>query len=320
MSSVRRSILPGPRSIAASLLSAALIAVLMAVGPVAPAWADAIGAVTEVRSTAYGTPPDAPRAPKAIDDPLVFKETLETLSFSALQANLNDGSVVTLGASARIVLDEFVYDPGSGASGLLIDMGAGSLRFVTGSMPKESFQLKTPTATLAVRGTNFKVRVRPNGDTLVVVEEGLVEVTLNTTGQTLEVRAGQSMEIKRIPGTLRTDEGSRDGGFNFDLRELFQPLEPKPEETPTEVTIDGKRFYEWIEFNPDLALDVGNPVVDQGWTNVAQTGAGDKSIALAVPVPTVKARGDRPMLRVFPAACTAAMAASAVSDHGLPDA
>ncbi len=252
-----------------------------------------IGAVTQVRSTAYGTPPSAPRAPVQIADPLVFKERLETLSFSALEANLNDGSVVTLGASAQVVLDEFVYDPGSATSGLLIDLGVGSLRFATGSMPKESFQLQTPTATLAIRGTNFRVRVRPNGDTLVVVDEGIVVVTVTSTGQIVEVRAGQSVEIKRTPVPPAPVKADDDTGGDPGTGEIIPSEGGDQSGSPTGIIIDGRLYYHEIEYNPDLALDVGNPVVDHGWSNVAVTGAGDRAIVLTVQSSPVKDLADR---------------------------
>ena len=217
--------------IVAMALAASLVRAPVAMAATIPA--QPIGSVTEVRSTAYGTPPESQRVAKQVADPLVFKEALETLSFSALLAGLNDGSVVTLGASARIVLDEFVYDPGSGATGLLINMSEGSLRFVTGAMKKESFQLQTPTATLAIRGTNFRVRVRPSGETLVSVDEGLVQVTVKSTGQVVEVGQGQSLEI-----LLSSSPVDRTGGKDlFDLRTLFQPerspeLEPRARRAP----------------------------------------------------------------------------------------
>jgi len=277
------------------LTLAGMFSVLALLGDFGAALAEPIGEVTQVRSTAYGTPPDSARAPKRIDDPVVFKERIETLSFSALEADLNDGSVVTLGASAQVVLDEFVYDPGAATNGLLINMAQGSLRFVTGDRPKESFRLQTPTATLAIRGTNFRVRVRPNGDTLIVVDEGLVLVTVVSTGQIVEVREGQSIEIKRFSEQTRTTEGSES---LFSLENLFQKEEVTEPEPNPGVLINGRLYYDRIEYNPDFAFDVGNPVVDFGWDNVAVTGVGDKYINIVPPPPSAQTPGDHPDAQV----------------------
>jgi hypothetical protein len=152
---------------------AMLISGQMLVGGGAVA-AELIGEVERVKSTSYGTAPGSGRVTKQLNDPLVFKELLETLSFSALEASLLDGSVLTLGASAKVVLDEFVYDASAPGAGAILDMAEGSLRFVSGNIPKEAFRVNTPVCTIAIRGTNFKVRVRANGDTLVAVDEGAV--------------------------------------------------------------------------------------------------------------------------------------------------
>ena len=292
-----RRVAASQRDRVVAFLPALIVAIALWASPLGVSGAKAavvaaqpIGSVTDVRSTAYGTPPEAPRVAKQVADPLVFKEALETLSFSALLAGLNDGSVVTLGASARIVLDEFVYDPGSGATGLLINMSEGSLRFVTGAMKKESFQLQTPTATLAIRGTNFRVRVKPSGETLVSVDEGLVQVTLKSTGQVMEVGQGQSLEIKLNSQPEERGAGSKE---LFDLRTLFQPEGPLEREA-TEITIDGRIYYQRIEFNPDFAADVGNPIIDLGWSRAEVDGVGDKSLALIVPPPIQKTPGDHP--------------------------
>ena len=189
--------------------------------------AEAIGAVERIKSTSYGTPPGEARTAKQLNDPLVFKELLETLSFSALEANLLDGSVLTLGSSARVVLDEFVYDPSAAATGAVLGMTEGSLRFVSGNIPKEAFKVTTPLCTIAIRGTNFKVRVEGNGDTLVAVDDGAVVVTVASSGEDIVVNEGQSVEIRRTGSAAA-------------------PLDE-------------------VDFYDDDVLEVGNQIVDYGW-------------------------------------------------------
>ena len=57
-----------------------------------------------------------------------------------------------------------------------------------------SFEIETPTAVTAVRGTVFAVEVESDGTTEVTVGEGLVEVTAQET--TVEVPPGQATEYK----------------------------------------------------------------------------------------------------------------------------
>ncbi len=60
--------------------------------------------------------------------------------------------------------------------------------------PASRFEIETPTAVTAVRGTVFAVEVTPDGATQVTVGEGLVEVTAQET--TVEVSAGQSTTVQ----------------------------------------------------------------------------------------------------------------------------
>jgi len=85
--------------------------------------------------------------------------------------------------------------------GVLIDVDRGSLRAVFGKYPESNTQerlVTTPSAVLAVRGTDFGVKVRKDGDTSVMVFEGIVEVwDPGGEGEVVQVRAGQSTRIRK---------------------------------------------------------------------------------------------------------------------------
>ena len=60
--------------------------------------------------------------------------------------------------------------------------------------PASRFEIETPTAVAAVRGTEFAVAVEADGTTQVVVREGLVEVTAQ--GTTVQVQPGQVTSVQ----------------------------------------------------------------------------------------------------------------------------
>src|SRR5437868_2641055 len=69
-----------------------------------------------------------------------------------------DGSSVTLGENARLVLDEFVLPEGGGAGNQVLRSIAGALRFVGGAVDQSkagATRIVTPIATMTVRGTEF---------------------------------------------------------------------------------------------------------------------------------------------------------------------
>src|SRR5204862_180417 len=74
----------------------------------------------------------------------------------------------------------------------VLKITVGTLRFVTGAMPKGGTVIKTPVATLTLRGTDVTVHVHANGQTDVMVHEGLVDNHNDFTGESTTLAPGQS--------------------------------------------------------------------------------------------------------------------------------
>jgi ferric-dicitrate binding protein FerR (iron transport regulator) len=102
-----------------------------------------------------------------------------------------DESKITMGQSARITVDEFVYaDPATSKS--VINLTKGAFRYVSGKMAEDKVTLKTPTATMVIRGTELKIDVADDGQTEVSVIEGAIEMTSLIAGTALSIATGQS--------------------------------------------------------------------------------------------------------------------------------
>ena len=63
-----------------------------------------------------------------------------------------------------MVIDQFVYDPNAGTGKLAASLGRGVFRFVGGKLSKQdnAVTMRTPTATIGIRGGVMLVRVRPD--------------------------------------------------------------------------------------------------------------------------------------------------------------
>ena len=70
------------------------------------------------------------------------------------QANLRflDQSTLNVGPTSVIKLDKYVYDPNKQSGAIAIEATRGAFRFVAGSQNKGEVRIKTPYATLGVRG------------------------------------------------------------------------------------------------------------------------------------------------------------------------
>ena len=145
------------------LLGVGLISGGIGVGlaPMAPAPALAqsaqnaptIGTVAAVKPDAYGAAPGAAEQTLTIGTNLVQDQTIRTSTDGTANVIFADRSTLTVGKGSVVVLDKFVYDPATGTGGLAIDLTQGALRFVGGKLSKDgNVQVKTPTATMTVRG------------------------------------------------------------------------------------------------------------------------------------------------------------------------
>ncbi len=157
--------------------------------------ADTVGAVQVVKRNVYGKPPEANETPKHPGNPVVYRETIKTLSDSAALIRFDDGSELTVGAKSVVQLDEFVYDPKTNTGKALLSVSGGAIRFVTGSMPKGNTTIVTPTATMVLRGTEVTVQVSPDGTTTLNVVSGNVDTTASGTKDKTNVPPGHSVKI-----------------------------------------------------------------------------------------------------------------------------
>lgn len=82
--------------------------------------------------------------------------------------------------------------------GVLLHIEKGRLRAIFGEYSGTAPRLvTTPSAVLAVRGTEYGLRVKKNGDTNLIVFSGVVEVTdIDALGPPVRVEAGQKTRVR----------------------------------------------------------------------------------------------------------------------------
>ena len=124
-----------------------------------------------------------------VKDPVFQHEYVETLDVSATKLRFKDETEMTLGPKSKVLLDEFVYDADPTKNKMVLNMAKGVARFVSGKMTKSKYALKTPTATIGIRGTVVTMSVT-DGKTDLFVKSGEAFVTSNSTGAQVDVPAG----------------------------------------------------------------------------------------------------------------------------------
>ena len=96
----------------------------------------------------------------ATGDDVHQNETIRTGSASSAELGFLDQTRLAVGASAAVKLDRFVFEPDRGARSVVLTATKGVARFVSGAGPSAVYQVRTPHATIGVRGTVFEVMVQ----------------------------------------------------------------------------------------------------------------------------------------------------------------
>ena len=87
-------------------------------------------------------------------------DSFETQKKSFVKLKYSDGGVMLLRPVTKLIVEEY-KNPEKGVGKSVFNLVKGGLRAVTGAVAKknpDSFKLKTPVATLGVRGTDYTVR------------------------------------------------------------------------------------------------------------------------------------------------------------------
>jgi outer membrane immunogenic protein len=155
----------------ATSLSALCCAVLCALSVPAAA-EEAIGNAASVEKDVQGAT-SGRSARLSTGDTVYFDEVLTTGADSRARLAFVDRTAMQMGPSSKVRLDSFVYSAGSG---VVFNAAKGAFRFVSTPGAHKGYEVRTPTATIGVRGTIFAARVLPGGRTDAVIYSGAIEV------------------------------------------------------------------------------------------------------------------------------------------------
>lgn len=117
------------------------------------------------------------------------------------QLRFRDQTKMVVGPNSQLVVDNFVYAGNGTATDVSINAVRGTFRFITGSSAKNAYTLKTPVATIGVRGTQFDFSVEKNGQTNFVLYEG--GATLCAGGSCLTMTGGCGVAVVPPGGVPR---------------------------------------------------------------------------------------------------------------------
>jgi hypothetical protein len=154
---------------------------------------EGIGFYTAVSGRVEVTHPGEGRVvPVRLHDHVVFKDVIETKDDSRTKAFFQDDSVLTVGTNSRVEINEYIYDPDQSVRRAIVKLMQGQVRALVSKVFKANgskFEVHTPTAVAAARGTYFTVWVNEGQSGIINIgEKGGVDFT--SAGSTVLVEPG----------------------------------------------------------------------------------------------------------------------------------
>jgi hypothetical protein len=167
----------------------------MALALLGPTGAQARVGVTSVTDgDPLGKPPAEPERILRIGLDIQANEAVTTGNDDRAHLVLLDGTSLTVGPNARLVIDKFIYDPATQTGERAVNASKGVLRLVGGKISKkEPITITTPSSTIGVRGGITILDVQPTqttstfvfGDRMTVTGQGLTQTATRPGSQVI---------------------------------------------------------------------------------------------------------------------------------------
>jgi len=237
------------------------LAIVLCLFCAAPAWAQ-IGKI----STQVGPDSSIQRGKQVIAGKLntgiVSRDTVSTRKGTTLNINFNDNTKVKITENSRLVIDDFVYDPKKSDAGrLVMKVSMGTVRYASGQIAKvnpQRINIRTPSATIAVRGTDFHMTVDEMGRSLVILVPSCRDEnkTVNTDEQRLLNCQTGKITVENSAGSVELNEA-----FSATYVDNFDSL-PNPPVTLKLTSIDPRISFD-SEVTNDLIISPPEAIQEQ---------------------------------------------------------
>lgn len=168
------------------------------------AWAaDPIGSIVSLQGEATAVGADGQERKLDMKAPVYMNDKLTTRGGARLQVMFSDDSVMALGESSELVINEYVYAPKTKAdNACVMSVLKGVMRVITGKVTDlnpDRFKVKTRMATIGIRGCELGFRVSERGEDIMIIElpEHLNVTVERTEGLEAGVAPRRAMNVPR---------------------------------------------------------------------------------------------------------------------------
>jgi len=190
-----------------------------------------------------------------------------------------DDTRVQVNENSKLIIDDFVYDPKKpGASKLALNMAAGTVRYASGAIAHNNpgrVAINTPTATIAVRGTDFTATVDELGASTIILlpscpygniidiekecKTGVIDVSTDAGIVTLSI----AFQATRVES--RSLSPTKPVVINLSLDAMNNMMILSPPAELRQYHVDQRMAKQYSILNQDLLkeADLGNVLTEQ---------------------------------------------------------
>jgi len=107
----------------------------------------------------------------AIDFSLNSMDRLETAK-GRMGVTFRDETTIRLTEHSNVIIDDFVFDPNPSKSSMALNFVKGTGRFISSKkprIPKDNITIRTHSAVVGIRGTDFTITVKETGESLIIL-------------------------------------------------------------------------------------------------------------------------------------------------------
>ncbi len=144
--------------------------------------ADEVGRFTQVEGQVDLQKQGKPEAiPAQVDTRAEEKDAIKTAALSRAQIQFLDASTLMVAPLSNITIESYMYDSQKQERGALCQLSRGLVHLIVSplaKLEKKEFLIKTKTATMGIRGTDFYILIGPDF-TDVLVKSGSVVASSN---------------------------------------------------------------------------------------------------------------------------------------------
>jgi len=108
----------------------------------------------------------------AVGSKVFVGDLVTTDAEGQVQLRFSDGTRMIVGPVSLLLIDELRFGGGTGENRFAVHALAGRFRFISGDSGDRGYSIRTPSATISVRGTAFDFTVTPEGETKLLLLEG----------------------------------------------------------------------------------------------------------------------------------------------------